>query len=59
MDQIYTVTMNSYMAQTYRYEHSDPGQSLSISTADALIAYLKKMKNIRSYQGEKRLRITN
>jgi len=57
MDQIYTVAMNSYMAQTYRYEHSDPGQSLFISTADALIAYLKKMKNIRSYHGDKRIRI--
>ncbi len=59
MDQTYTVAMNSYMAQVYHYKHSDPGQSLFISTADALISYLKKTQILRSYRGEKRIRKMN
>jgi 5'-nucleotidase/UDP-sugar diphosphatase len=57
MNRIYSVAMNSYMTQVYRYQHSDPGQSLFISTADALISYLKKQNIVRSYRGEKRIQI--
>ncbi len=57
MSRVYTVAMNSYMTQVYRYKHSDPGQSLFVSTADALITYLKKNKDLRSYRGEKRIAI--
>jgi 5'-nucleotidase len=56
-DHIYTVAMNSYMTQVYNYEHSDPGQSLFFTTADALITYLKKHIELRSYRGEKRVKI--
>jgi 5'-nucleotidase len=49
--------MNSYITQVYKYQHSDPGQSLFISTADALIGFLKKQNIVRSYQGEKRIHI--
>jgi len=58
MTRIYTVAMNSYMTQVYKYGHSDPGHSLFITTADALISYLKKHKTVRSYRGEKRVQIT-
>ncbi len=57
MNHIYSVAMNSYMTQVYKYIHSDPGQSLFISTADALISYLKKQSTVRSYRGEKRIQI--
>ena len=57
MDRTYTVAMNSYMTLVYKYEHSDPGQSLFITTADATIAWLKKTMNVRSYRGEKRVQI--
>jgi len=57
MDQTYTVAMNSYMTQVYRYKHSDPGQSLFISTADATITYLKKLQKVKSYRNEKRIQI--
>ena len=57
MNQTYTVAMNNYMAQIYKYEHRDPGQSLYIATADAIITYLKKAKKVRSYRGEKRVQI--
>ena len=57
MNQTYTVAMNNYMTQVYKYKHSDPGQSLFIATADATITYLKKNQNVRSYRGEKRIQI--
>ena len=57
MNRIYTVAMNSYMTQVYRYEHADPGQSLFFTTAEALIRYLKQEGNLRSYRGEKRVRV--
>lgn len=57
MDKTYSVAMNSYMTQVYKYDHSDPGQSLFISTADATIAYLRKIRSVRSYRGEKRIKI--
>jgi len=59
LNRIYSVAMNGYMTQVYGYQHSDPGQSLFISTADALISYLKKQNIVRSYRGEKRIQITN
>jgi 5'-nucleotidase/UDP-sugar diphosphatase len=55
MNKTYTVVMNNYMTQVYRYSHADPGRSLYISTADATIGYLKELKNIGSYRGEKRI----
>jgi len=57
MNQTYTVAMNNYMTQVYEYKHSDPGQSLFIATADAIITYLKNNQNVRSYRGEKRVQI--
>jgi 5'-nucleotidase len=57
MEQTYSVAMNNYMTQVYKYQHSDPGQSLYITSADALIEYLRKIKNVRSYRGEKRIQI--
>ena len=57
MDQTYTVAMNNYMTQVYKYKHSDPGQSLYIETADAIITYLKKDQKVRSYRGENRIQI--
>ncbi len=57
MNHTYTVAMNNYMTQVYKYKHSDPGQSLFITTADATITYLKNIKNVKSYRGEKRVKI--
>jgi 5'-nucleotidase / UDP-sugar diphosphatase len=55
MNKTYTVAMNNYMTQVYRYSHADPGRSLYISTADATIGYLKELRNVGSYRGEKRV----
>jgi 5'-nucleotidase/UDP-sugar diphosphatase len=54
-NRVYSVAMNSYMTQVYNYQHSDPGQSLFFTTAQALINFLKEQKEIRSYHGEKRI----
>jgi len=55
MNKTYNVAMNNYMTQVYKYRHSDPGQSLFITTADATIAFLKRIQTVRSYRGEKRI----
>lgn len=57
MTKTYTVAMNNYMMQVYKYQHADPGHSLFITTAEATIGYLKKTGNIRSYRGEKRVEV--
>ena len=54
MNKTCTVAMNNYMTQVYKYNHSDPGQSLFISTADATIAYLKKNSEFKELPGRKK-----
>lgn len=53
----YRVAMNSYMAQVYKYDHTDPGESLFITTAQSLTDYLKRRETVRSYRGERRVEI--
>jgi len=55
LDKTYNVAMNSYMSAVYKYDHKDPGQSQFKTSADNMIEYLKKNKNIRSYRGENRI----
>ena len=55
IDRTYTVAMNSYMTQVYRYKHEDPGHSMYVRTAEATVEYLKKTGTIKSYRGEKRI----
>lgn len=55
LDKTYNVAMNSYMSAVYKYDHKDSGQSQFKTSADNMIEYLKKNKNIRSYRGENRI----
>jgi 5'-nucleotidase len=57
MNRIYSVAMNNYMTQVYKYKHSDPGQSLFITTAEALIRYLKSQNPVASYRGKTRIHV--
>jgi len=57
MDKTYTVVMNNYMASVYRYEHKDNGQGLFRTTAEGIIDYLKNLKKIPDYRGEKRVEL--
>jgi len=45
--------MNNYMAVTYKFDHRDPGTAAVVTTAEALIGYLKTVKEV-NYQGTKR-----
>jgi 2',3'-cyclic-nucleotide 2'-phosphodiesterase (5'-nucleotidase family) len=53
LSQEYTVAMNSYIAASYRFEHTDPGTSGSITTAEILIQYLREVGKV-NYTGVKR-----
>ncbi|HOY31447.1 MAG TPA: 5'-nucleotidase C-terminal domain-containing protein [Bacteroidales bacterium] len=57
MDKTYTVVMNNYMSSVYNYEHQDSGHGLFRTTAEGIIDYLKKLKKIPDYQGEKRVEV--
>lgn len=59
MSQTYTVVMNNFMASIYTYEHEDAGTSLFRPTAESMIEYLRRLKQIPSYKGEKRVTINN
>jgi 2',3'-cyclic-nucleotide 2'-phosphodiesterase (5'-nucleotidase family) len=49
----YSVAMNSYIAASYHFDHSDPGVTGSITTAEILINYLKSKKKV-NYANVKR-----
>jgi len=51
------VVMNNYMSSVYKYEHKDSGRGLFRTTAEGIIDYLKKLKKIPDYQGEKRVEV--
>ncbi len=46
----YNVALNSYMAKTLDFEHSDKGTPTGIYTCDRLIEYIKEKKNLK-YNG--------
>ena len=46
----YTVGVNSYIAASYRFDHRDAGASQFKTTAQTLIEYLTKVKNV-TYDG--------
>jgi len=52
----YSVAMNNYMAYTYKFDHTDPGTVSTLTTAEALVRYLRMAGKI-NYQGVKRATI--
>jgi 2',3'-cyclic-nucleotide 2'-phosphodiesterase (5'-nucleotidase family) len=40
--QSYTVGMNSYIAASYQFEHTDPGTSLYVTTAESIIEFIRQ-----------------
>jgi len=54
----YTVAMNSYMSESYRFDHHDPGTATSVTTAQAVIDYLNEVKKV-NYKGVKRVKVTH
>ncbi|MCK9203655.1 MAG: bifunctional metallophosphatase/5'-nucleotidase [Bacteroidales bacterium] len=49
----YSVAMNNYIAATYKFDHRDPGNAASVTTAEALINFLKSKKTV-DYSGVNR-----
>lgn len=50
---MYNVGLSSYIASSYTFDHHDPGESLYITTAQALINYISAKKEV-DYTGVKR-----
>jgi hypothetical protein len=48
------VGLSSYIASSYRFEHKDPGRTLGITTAEALIMYLERGADLRTYREVRR-----
>ena len=46
----YSVAMNSYMANTYKFDHMDQGTITTFTTTDALISYIRQVKTV-NYSG--------
>ena len=53
-DHEYTVGINSYIAASYKFEHRDPGSTSYLTSAQALIEYLKEVGQV-NYSGVKRI----
>ncbi len=49
----FTVSMNSYMAAAYKFDHRDPGTTTPYTTSEALVHYLQKVKRV-NYSGVRR-----
>jgi hypothetical protein len=52
----YTVGMNSYIAATYKFDHTDPGATNFDTTAQTLINFLKEVNSVK-YEGTRRIEI--
>ncbi len=53
---LYKVALSSYIVSAYKFDHHDPGTSRMITTADALINYIKKVHTL-NYAGVKRIKV--
>lgn len=54
----FNTAINSYIASSYRFDHTDPGKSLYITTAQVLIDFITKKKEV-DYKGIQRAFIFN
>lgn len=53
-DQTFRVGMNSFIAASYDFEHTDPGTSLFITTAETIINYIEQQPALE-YSGIRRI----
>jgi 2',3'-cyclic-nucleotide 2'-phosphodiesterase (5'-nucleotidase family) len=53
-DRTYKVGLSSYIASSYQFAHKDPGRSLGITTAEALISYLESGPDLGAYREVRR-----
>jgi len=50
----YTVGLNSYIAASYKFDHTDPGTTNYNTTAQTLLDYLGEVKKV-NYAGVNRV----
>ena len=55
-DSTYEVGLNSYITETYTFDHKDKGESLYVTTAKNIIDFIKEKENI-DYSGVKRIHV--
>ncbi|MGM0497815.1 MAG: bifunctional metallophosphatase/5'-nucleotidase [Bacteroidota bacterium] len=55
-DSTYEIGLNSYITETYTFDHEDKGESLYVTTAKNIIDFIKEKKNI-DYSGVKRIHV--
>ena len=53
-NKLYTVGVNSYIASSYKFSHTDPGTTSYNTTAQTLLDYLGDVKNV-NYGGVNRV----
>ncbi|HPS63654.1 MAG TPA: 5'-nucleotidase C-terminal domain-containing protein, partial [Bacteroidales bacterium] len=56
--QEYSVAINDYMANTYRFDHKDPGTVSTLTTSEVLIRYLRTVGSV-NYSGVTRAAAAN
>ncbi|MDP1620857.1 MAG: bifunctional UDP-sugar hydrolase/5'-nucleotidase [Bacteroidales bacterium] len=52
----YSVAMNDYMANTYIFDHKDPGTPTTLTTSETLVRYLNTQETV-NYSGIKRVSV--
>lgn len=55
-DSTYTVGLNSYISDSYKFDHKDQGESMYVTTAENIISYIQKKGSI-DYAGEERITV--
>ncbi len=55
-DSTYEVGLNSYISETYTFDHEDKGESLSVTTAKNIIDFIEEKGTI-DYTGVKRIHV--
>jgi 5'-nucleotidase/UDP-sugar diphosphatase len=54
-DRTYKVGLSSYIANSYGFDHKDPGRSLQTTTAEALIRFLESGVDLGIYRDVRRV----
>jgi 2',3'-cyclic-nucleotide 2'-phosphodiesterase (5'-nucleotidase family) len=55
-DSTYTVGLNSYISDSYKFDHKDPGKSMYVTTAENIINYIQQKGTI-DYAGVDRITV--
>ena len=57
LNKTYKVVINSYMASAFSFKHQDPGTGLFRPSAETIINYLRKIKEVPDYNSVERMKV--